>query len=116
MTDTAFIAAGSPRVVSRAIEEYAEQQRMVTALVVPWESDGETLSLAVTSAKADGWAIEHLNLGTIRLTDAGNDRTRVAVIGDDRSNGDAARPDHEKLTHLFESFARQIQRKFQVDS
>jgi hypothetical protein len=35
--------------------------------------------MAVTSVKSDGWAIEHTNLGTITLTDAGPDATRVAI-------------------------------------
>ena len=74
-----FIAAGSPRVVSRAIEEFARSQGHVTAIVVPWESDDTTLSMAVTAVKSDGWAIEHTNLGTIRLVDAGQDRTDVAI-------------------------------------
>ena len=62
-----FTAAGSPQVVSRAIEEYARGQGHVSAIVVPWESSGTTLSMAVTAVKSDGWAIEHTNLGTIRL-------------------------------------------------
>ena len=33
--DVEFVVAGSPRTVSRAIEERVEQ-RMVNALVVPW--------------------------------------------------------------------------------
>ena len=66
-----FVANGSPKVVSRAIEEFARGQGHVTAIVVPWESDGTTLSMAVTAVKSDGWAIEHTNLGTIRLADAG---------------------------------------------
>jgi hypothetical protein len=103
-----FVVAGSPRVVSRAIEEYAVQQRTVSALVVPWESDRETLSMAVTSVRGDGWAIEHVNLGTIRLTDLGEDRTRVAIAPDDPEH-----PDHQKLAVLFERFARHIQKRFQ---
>src|SRR5471030_2845160 len=74
-----FTAAGSPRVVSRAIEELARSQGHLTAIVVPWESDATTLSMAVTAVKSDGWAIEHTNLGTIRLTDAGAERTAVAI-------------------------------------
>ena len=74
-----FSAVGSPQVVSRAIEEHARALGSVTALVVPWESDATRLSMAVTSVKSDGWAIEHTNLGTITLTDAGPDATRVAI-------------------------------------
>jgi len=55
-------------VVSRAIEQYATGHGSLHAIVVPWESDDVTLNMAVTSAKAEGWAIEHTDLGTIRLT------------------------------------------------
>jgi hypothetical protein len=56
--------------------------------------------------KADGWAIEHTNLGTIRLTDLGNDATRVAIAPDERRAG------APQLGALFERFAQQLQRKF----
>src|SRR5450755_3926032 len=103
-----FTATGSPLVVSRAIEEYARGQGHVTALVVPWESDGKTLSMAVTAVKTDGWAIEHTNLGTIRLIEAGPERTEVALF--------AELPDHpeqEKLAGVFERFVRLVQSRFQ---
>jgi hypothetical protein len=103
-----FTAAGSPQVVSRAIEEYARAQGHVTALVVPWESDGKTLSMAVTAVKSDGWAIEHTNLGTIRLIDAGPERTEVAIA--------AELPDHperQKLAGVFDRFVQQVQSRFQ---
>jgi len=64
-----FTATGSPRVVSSAIEQYATGHGSLNAIVVPWESDPVTLSMAVTSVQGEGWAIEHTNLGTIRLTD-----------------------------------------------
>jgi len=115
MTDSVeFVVAGSPRTVSRAIEEYAIEQRMVNALVVPWESDEATLSMSVTSARVDGWAIEHLNLGTIRLSDAGNDRTRVALSAAEPIRLDQQTPDSPG--RLFDNFARLIQRRFQVAS
>jgi hypothetical protein len=104
-----FTATGSPRVVSSAIEQYATGQGSLNAIVVPWESDRLTLSMAVTSVKGDGWAIEHTNLGTIRLTDLGNELTRVAIA--------AHEPDHtekQKLAALFNGFARQIQSRLQV--
>jgi hypothetical protein len=106
-----FTATGSPQVVSRAIEEYARGEGHVTAIVVPWESDATTLSMAVTAVKSDGWAIEHTNLGTIRLIDAGQQRTRVAIA--------AERPDHpeqQKLTAVFDRFARQVENRFHVES
>lgn len=112
--DVEFVVAGSPRTVSRAIEEYAIEQRMVNALVVPWESDDETLSMSVTSARIDGWAIEHLNLGTIRLTDAGGERTRVAIAPADSTRLDHENPDSPG--RLFDNFARLIQRRFRVPS
>ena len=99
-----FTAAGSPSRVSRAIEELARAQG-ISALVVPWESDAAALSIAVTSVKADGWAIEHTNLGTIRLTDLGNDATRVAIAPDER------RTAVPQLGALFERFAQQVRRQ-----
>ena len=104
-----FTATGSPLVVSRAIEKYASGQGSLNAIVVPWESDRVTLSMAVTSAKGHGWNVEHTNLGTIKLTDLGNDLTRVAIAAHD--------PDHvekQKLAALFDGFAHQLQSRFQV--
>src|SRR5687767_9553464 len=89
-----FTARGSARAVSAAIEAYAGERRVVTALVVPWESDAATLRMAVTATKSDGWAIEHTNLGTISLADLGGERTRVAVLaapaGDDAKDAHPA--------------------------
>ena len=104
-----FTATGSPRVVSRAIEEYARTQGTVSAIVVPWESDEVTLSMAITAVKTDGWAIEHTNLGTIRLTAAGEDRTSVAIAAEPPDH-----PDQQKLTAVFEKFARQVEGQFQA--
>jgi hypothetical protein len=104
-----FTAKGSPRVLSQAIEQYATGQGSLNALVVPWESDRVTVSMAVTSVKGQGWAIEHTNLGTIKLTDLGNETTRVAIAAHD--------PDHaerHKLAALFDGFAHQVQSKFEV--
>ena len=126
MNAVEFIAAGTPRLVSSAIEACANEQRLVSALVVPWESLPDALSMAVTSARVDGWAIEHTNLGTIRLTDIGNDRTRVAIATDEPSAHDPDRheesavassgagSDRAKLARLFDAFAHQIQKRFQV--
>jgi hypothetical protein len=102
-----FVASGTPRDVSRAIEAYAQDQRSVSALVVPWESDRQTISMSVTAVAGEGWAIEHTNLGTIRLTDLGNDQTRVAA---DREPA----PEHEKQARLFDQFAEQIARRFRT--
>jgi hypothetical protein len=104
-----FTATGPPRVVARAIEQFATRYGSLSAIVVPWESNPVTLSMAVTSAKGDGWAIEHTNLGTIRLTNLENDLTRVTIA--------AHAPDHaekQKLSALFEGFASQVQNSFQV--
>ena len=106
-----FTATGSPQVVSRAIEEYARGEGHVTAIVVPWESDGTTLSMAVTAVKSDGWAIEHTNLGTIRLIDVGHERTNVAIAAEPPDH-----PDQQKLTAVFDRFAQQVQNKFHVES
>jgi hypothetical protein len=104
-----FTAAGSPKQLSQAIETYAQENAMVHALVVPWESEPDSLSMAVTSVKKDGWAIEHTNLGTIKLTDLGNELTRVAVIAHNPDD-----PDKEKLADRLGGFAREIQSKFQA--
>jgi hypothetical protein len=109
-----FVVDGSPRTVARAIEEYAIEQRMVNALVVPWESDEVTLSMSVTSARVDGWAIEHLNLGTIRLADAGNGQTRVALAPAEGTRLEQQTADSPG--RLFDNFARLIQRRFRVAS
>ena len=106
-----FTVSGSPRVISRAIEEYAAGHGSLHAIVVPWESDKVTLSMAVTSAKADGWAIEHTNLGTIRLTDLGNDMTRVTIAAHEPDQAE-----NQKLAALFDGFAQQIQSKFRIQS
>jgi len=111
MADTlTFTATGSPQVVSRAIEEYARSQGHVTAIVVPWESDDTTLSMAVTAVKSDGWAIEHTNLGTIRLVDAGHERTEVAIAAEPPDH-----PEPQKLAAVFDRFARQVQSRFHVE-
>jgi len=105
-----FTASGSPQVVSRAIEEYARGQGRVSAIVVPWESDDTTLSMAVTAVKSDGWAIEHTNLGTIRLKEAGGERTSVAIAAEPPDH-----PDQQKLAAVFETFARQVEGLFQAE-
>jgi hypothetical protein len=104
-----FVAAGSPRAVSRAIEDYAVEQRTVRALVVPWESDRAALSMSVTSVSGDGWAIEHTNLGTIRLIDLGNDRTRVSA-----TSATVTDPDPQKQVAVFDRFAQQLHHRFRV--
>jgi hypothetical protein len=105
-----FIAPGSPQVVSRAIEEYARSQGHVTAIVVPWESDATALSMAVTAVKSDGWAIEHTNLGTIRLVDAGQERTEVAIAAEPPDH-----PERQQLVAVFDRFIRQVQSRFHVE-
>ena len=105
-----FTATGSPRVVSRAIEEYARGQGHLTALVVPWESDGRTLRMAVTAVKSDGWAIEHTNLGTIRLIDAGGERTEVAIVAEPPDH-----PEQQALAAVFDRFVRQVRGRFHVE-
>ena len=106
-----FTASGSPKTIAAALEQCAVAQGNVSALVVPWESDRQTLSIAVTAVKGEGWAIEHTNLGTIRLTDLGGEQTRVAIS--------LAPPDHpetQKLAALFERFAQQVQKQFQAST
>jgi hypothetical protein len=105
-----FTAAGSPQAVSRAIEECARGQGQVNALVVPWESGAGALSMAVTAVKADGWAIEHTNLGTIRLVDAGEDRTEVAIVAEPPDH-----PEQQRLADVFDRFVRQVLSRFEGD-
>jgi len=105
-----FTVTGSPQTVSRAIEEYARGAGHVTAIVVPWESDRTALSMAVTAVKADGWAIEHTNLGTIRLIDAGQERTELAITAEPPDH-----PERQQLAALFDRFVRQVHDKFHVE-
>src|SRR5438034_306976 len=81
-----FTTAGTPRDISLAIEQYARATSRVNALVVPWESDATALSMAVTSVKADGWAIEHTDVGTIRLTAGTDGSTTVAIVARERAS------------------------------
>ena len=106
-----FTATGSPKVVSRAIEEYARGQSHVNALVVPWESDGTTLSMAVTAVKSDGWAIAYTNLGTIRLIDAGPERTEVAIAAEPPDH-----PERQTLLGVFDRFVQQVRSRLQEGS
>ena len=68
-------------IVSRAIEEYARgpgpRQRARRAV---GERPPRRSAWRSPSVKGEGWAIEHTNLGTIRLTDLGHDTTRVAIV------------------------------------
>jgi len=97
-----FSAGGSLGDMAGAIEDYARAQGRVNALVVPWESDATAITMAVTSVKADGWAIEHTNLGTIRLTDLHNDLVAVTIS--------AAVTEPAGLASIFERFARDLER------
>ena len=105
----AFTAAGSPKQLAEAIEQHGRQHSTLQATLVPWESARDTVSMAVTSVRADGWAIEHTNLGTITLTDLGNQLTRVVVIAHEPDH-----PEKEKLAGLLGGFAADIQRNFQA--
>ncbi len=104
-----FMTAGSPRAVSGAIEQFALGQGGLTAVIVPWESDRTTLSMAVAFTQGEGWAIEHTNIGTVRLTDMGNEKTRVEVVADLQDH-----PENQKLARHFARFSSQIQSHFQA--
>jgi hypothetical protein len=104
-----FITSGSPRVVSGAVEQLAVGLGSLTAIVVPWESDQTTLTIAVASTQGEGWALEHTNIGTVRLTDVGNEMTRVEVLEDLRQN-----VEHQRLAKLFARFSSEIQSRLQV--
>jgi len=100
-----FTVQRPPRAVADEIEQLARAQGSLTALVVPWESSSGRLSMSVTSVKIDGWAIEHTNLGTITLTDAGGGTHVAASVSDDLDQAGNA-----KLATVFDQFARGIQR------
>jgi hypothetical protein len=104
-----FMTTGSPHAVSGAIEQLAIGQGSLTAIVVPWESDRTTLCMAVASTQGEGWALEHTNLGTIRLTDIGNEMTRVEVLADLQDYAE-----HQKLAKLFGRFSSELQSRLQV--
>jgi hypothetical protein len=104
-----FITSGSPRVVSGAVEQLAVGLGSLTAIVVPWESDQKTLTMAVASTQGEGWALEHTNIGTVRLTDMGNETTRVEVLEDFRQNAE-----QQRLGKLFARFSSEIQSRLQV--
>jgi hypothetical protein len=65
--------------------------------------------MAVASTQGEGWALEHTNLGTIRLTDMGNETTRVEVFTDLQDHAE-----HQKLAKLFDRFSIEIQSRLQV--
>jgi hypothetical protein len=67
--------------------------------------------MAVTAVKGDGWAIEHTNLGTIRLVGAGDERTEVAIASEPPDH-----PEQQTLAAIFDRFVRQVQSRFHVES
>jgi hypothetical protein len=104
-----FVTAGSPRVVSGAIEQLAIGLGSLTAIVVPWESDRTTMCMAIALTQGEGWALEHTNLGTVRLTDLGNETTRVEILADLQHH-----PENQRLAKLFARFSSEIQSRLQV--
>jgi hypothetical protein len=104
-----FVTPGSPRAISGAIEQLAVGVGSLSAIVVPWESDRTTLSMAVASTQGEGHALIHTNLGTVRLTDLGNEMTRVEVLADLLDN-----VEQQRLGKLFARFSSQIQSQLQV--
>jgi hypothetical protein len=107
-----FLAGGTPQEVARAIEDYARSLQGIQALVVPWESDAASLSMAVTSVTGEGWAIEHKNLGTLRLKGVADGRTEVTVATALATSSDHSASHH--LVALFDRFASQLQSRFQT--
>jgi hypothetical protein len=104
-----FMTPGSARAVSGAIEQLAIGLGSLTAIIVPWESDHTTLSMAVTSTAGEGWALEHTNIGTVRLTDLGNETTRVEILSDIQNH-----PENQRLAKLFARFSSEVQNRLQV--
>jgi hypothetical protein len=104
-----FTVSGSPHEASRAVQECSVGHGSLSAIVVSWESDRSTVTIAVTSTQGEGFALQHTDLGTIRLTEAGRDMTRVDII--------AHHPDHgerKSLAAHFIRFANDLQARFQV--
>ncbi len=106
-----FTVPGSPREVSRAIEECAAGQGSLSAIIVPWESGRSTVTIAVTSTQGEGFALQHTDLGTIRLSEAGDDMTRVEIIAHHPNHGEK-----KSLAAHFVRFANHVQSRFQVAS
>ena len=104
-----FMTAGSPRTVSGAIEQFAIGLGSLTAVVVPWESDKTSLCMAVASTQGEGWALEHTNIGTLRLIDLGSEKTRVEIYSDLKDHAE-----QQKLANLFARFSSQLQSQFQA--
>src|SRR5258707_551012 len=104
-----FVTPGSPRAVSGAIEQFAIGLGSLTAVIVPWESDRTTLTMAVASTQGEGWALEHTNIGTVRLADLGNETTRVEILSDLQAHAE-----QQKLANLFARFSSQLQSRFQA--
>jgi hypothetical protein len=104
-----FMTTGTPRTVSGAIEQFAIGLGSLTAIVVPWESDRNILVMAVTSTQGEGWALEHTNLGSVRLTDQGNETTLVEILADFTNH-----PEQQRLAKLFSRFSSEIQSRLQV--
>lgn len=106
-----FTATGTPRALAQAIEDYAKGRGAVSVLLVPWESDTVTLSLSVTLVESEGWAIEHTNLGTVKLTDLSQNRTQIALEAHAMTHAE-----QERLNALLDQFGRQIQNRFQAEA
>ena len=104
-----FITPGSLRAVSGAIEQVATGVGSLSAIVVPWESNPKTLSMAVASTQGEGHALIHANLGTVRLTDIGNERTRVEILSESFSDAE-----QQRLGKLFARFSSQVQSQLQA--
>lgn len=104
-----FTTPGSPRAVSGTIAQLAGGVGSLNALVVPWESDSTTLNMAVASTQGEGHALEHTNLGTVRLTDMGNDTTRVEVLSDVFGHAE-----QQRLVRLFARFSSEVQSQLQA--
>jgi hypothetical protein len=104
-----FTTPGSARTVSSAIEQLAKGQGSLSAIVVPWESDRTNLIMAVASTQGEGHALEHTNLGTVRLTDMGNDTTRVEVLAEV-----AGQAEQQRFARAFARFSSEIQSQLQA--
>ena len=81
----------------------------LSAIVVPWESSRTTLSMAIASTQGEGHALVHTNLGTVRLTDLGNETTRIELLSERFDDAE-----QQRLGRLFARFSSQVQSQLQA--
>jgi hypothetical protein len=64
--------------------------------------------MSVTSVTRDGWAIQHTNLGTVKLVGVGDNRTQVSVLAHPLD-----RPEAGGHAALLDRFASRLRRELE---